>query len=320
MSAAAPWVLPWIAFLAVWMLLCPVAFGLHRLARGRLAALAPSERSTLLLALAALPVSVAALVALLGFMPAVGGFIVDYHCHADTGCGPHVPILHDGAPYAMTFGALLLATALALCGGVLRRLRRTQRLANALGSLAEPEPRQPYEIVTSAECFAYCIGLWRPKVVVSTGLIRRLSSQELDAVVAHEHAHAARRDNLRHGLAALGLLPLGPRARRKLLADLSLASEQACDLIAAERSGSTSLLSALATLQPTSRARAAASAAFEAPATIASRVAALAPESAVSNAAAYSVSATIAAGYACCTLVTTYLAHHGSEVLLAWLG
>src|SRR5690606_22112798 len=117
-SAVGSWLLPWIAFLASWILLCPVAFVLHRLARGRLAALPPSERSTLLLALAAAPVSIAALVALLGFMPALGGHIVD-HCHAGLGCGPHVPLLHGGAAYAFAFGGLLLATTFMLSSGVL---------------------------------------------------------------------------------------------------------------------------------------------------------------------------------------------------------
>lgn len=320
-TAVGPWVLPWIAFLAVWMALCPAAFALNRLAKHRLTAVAAAERSTLLLALATLPVTVAALVAVLGFTPWLGGMLVDRHCHADTGCGAHVPILHAGAPYALSVGALLLGTTLTLCGGVFRRLRHTQRFASALGVLAEPAPRARCEIIESPEPFAYCIGLWRPKVLISTGLERALSAEALEAVVAHEHAHAARRDNLRHGLAALALLPLGPRARRALLADLTLSSEQACDRTAIETTGNASaLLGALAAMRSdrrrTPRLR---TTSFGATTTLASRLAALdGSDSTARN--VYVVPAIIAGVYTVATLATTYVAHHGAERLLGWLG
>lgn len=319
-AAAGSWTLPWIAFFAAWLLLCPAAFTLHRLAAGRLAAIPAAQRSALLLALAVLPIIVAALVAVLGFTRSLGGLIVDPHCHAETGCGAHVPILHAGAPYALTVGALLCVTTLVLCGGVWRRLRRTQRVASALGMLAEPAPVARCEIVESQEPFAYCIGLWRPKVVISTGLERTLSSEELKAVVAHEQAHAARLDNLRHGLAALALLPLGPRARRTLLADLTLASEQACDRAALEPAGNADvLLGAFATLQPNGHTPAARTAGFDAAATLASRVAALERGRFEPHATSAAL-ATVIGGYTAAVLAITYVAHHGAEWLLGWLG
>jgi Zn-dependent protease with chaperone function len=319
-ASAGPWALPLIAFFAAWLSLCPAAFALHRLASRRFAALPPGARSASLLALAMLPVTVAALVAVLGFTPTLGGLIVDQHCHPDTGCGAHVPIVHAGAPYALAFGALLLVTTLALCAGVLRRLQRTHRVASTLGFLAEPAPLSRCEIIESSERFAYCIGLWRPKVVISRGLESALSTDELNAVVAHEHAHAARRDNLRHGLAALALLPLGPRARRALLADLSLASEEACDHAALRPSGDAgALLGALATFQPDRRALAAHAIGFGAAATLESRVAALARRHAQAH-TSYLVPATVIAVYTVAVLTTTYAAHHGAELLLGWLG
>lgn len=319
-AAAGSWALPWIAFFAVWLLLCPAAFALHRLAARRLAALPPAQRSALLLALAALPVTVAALVAVLGFTPSLGGLVLDHHCHAETGCGAHVPILRAGAPYAMTVGAVLLVTTLVLCGGILRRLQSTQRIASTLGVLAEPTPLERCEIVDSPVPFAYCIGLWRPKVVISTGLERALSKEELEAVVAHEYAHAARRDNLRHGLAALALLPFGPRARRALLADLSLASEEACDRAALGPTGNTdALLGAFATLRPDRRTLAARTTGFGAVATLANRVAALQPGRFEPH-ADYVVPVTVIIVYTAAILATTYGAHHGAELLLGWLG
>jgi Zn-dependent protease with chaperone function len=44
---------------------------------------------------------------------------------------------------------------------------------------------------------AFCAGLFRPYVYVTTATAERLSPNELDAVLAHEAAHARRRDPLR---------------------------------------------------------------------------------------------------------------------------
>ena len=318
-AGAAPWVLPWIAFFAAWMLLCCAAFALHRLTARHIAAIPAAERSALLLALAMLPVTVAALVALLGFTPSLGGVLVDHHCHAGQGCGAHVPILYAGAPYALTVGALLFVTTLVLCGSVLRRLRHTQRVAGALGLLAEPAPLAHCRMIDSPVPFAYCIGLWRPKVVISKGLERTLTREELNAVVAHEQAHAARRDNLRHGFAALALLPLGPRARRALLADLTLASEQACDRAAIGPAGnSAALLGAFATIQPGGRMLATRATDSGAATTLASRVAAL-ERGRFEAYSHYAVPAAVIGAYTTAALVTTFVAHHSAELLLGWL-
>jgi Zn-dependent protease with chaperone function len=48
---------------------------------------------------------------------------------------------------------------------------------------------------------AYCIGLLRPSVVVSSGLVRQLGAPELRAVVAHEASHYRHRDPLRAAVA-----------------------------------------------------------------------------------------------------------------------
>jgi Zn-dependent protease with chaperone function len=317
-TAAAQWVLPWIAFVTTLLVLTPSTYALHGAVRHRLAAIAPRERSTLLTALAVMPASVAALVAVLGFMPSLGGWIVDPHCHAETGCGPHVPHLHAGAPYALSLGVALLGAAAALWSSIVGRLRRTQRLASALGSMAEPSPRDRFETVDSPEAFAYCVGLWRPKVVVSTGLIRRLRPEQLRAVVAHEQEHALRRDNLRHALASACSLPLGSRGRRKLLADLTSASEEACDRTAAARTNSETVLAALAALAPAKRAPRMGTT-FDSSASLATRTEALSRPPA-SGQTATAVAAAIVLAYAVGTLGTTYVAHHGAEWLLDWLG
>ena len=111
-----PLVLPWITFAGAWAVLAVVACALHRLLRGPLSGLDAEQRGVLLLALALLPLVSAAGAAVLGFAPAVGGFVVDAHCHPDTGCSTHVPTLRAEA----SLGALLLF-AIAASSAVIAR-------------------------------------------------------------------------------------------------------------------------------------------------------------------------------------------------------
>jgi hypothetical protein len=53
------------------------------------------------------------------------------------------------------------------------------------GVVCDPVPR------------AFCVGLLRPKVYLTSGAIAALDAAERDAVIAHERAHARRRDPLR---------------------------------------------------------------------------------------------------------------------------
>ncbi len=54
--------------------------------------------------------------------------------------------------------------------------------------------------VDSVSADAFCAGLFRPRVYVTTALARRLGADELEAVLLHEAEHARRRDPLRRAL------------------------------------------------------------------------------------------------------------------------
>ncbi|HUF47415.1 MAG TPA: M56 family metallopeptidase [Vicinamibacterales bacterium] len=74
------------------------------------------------------------------------------------------------------------------------------------------------------------VGIWRPRLVVARAVLDACTAEELDAVIAHEQHHVARRDNLRRALLAavpdpLASLPLS----RRLLADWREATEDAAD-------------------------------------------------------------------------------------------
>jgi Zn-dependent protease with chaperone function len=51
--------------------------------------------------------------------------------------------------------------------------------------------------VAQAEALSFCIGFLSPRIVVSTGLLDKVSSRELTAILAHEQWHQQQRDPLR---------------------------------------------------------------------------------------------------------------------------
>jgi beta-lactamase regulating signal transducer with metallopeptidase domain len=103
----------------------------------------------------------------------------------------------------------------------------------------------------SAAAAAFCAGLLRPRVFVTSAMVASLPDQELDAVLVHEAEHAHRRDPLRRlaGRAAADVLfwlPLVGWWSRRRLEDAELAADRA----AIRRVGRTPLARALRATAP----------------------------------------------------------------------
>ena len=74
---------------------------------------------------------------------------------------------------------------------------RIQPLPVAVESLAvQLGIAEQLRIVGLGEPFAFCAGLLRPRIFLSTGLLDRLAADELEAVLRHEAWHVSRRDPL----------------------------------------------------------------------------------------------------------------------------
>ena len=84
---------------------------------------------------------------------------------------------------------------------------------------------------------AFTAGLSRPEVYISSSLLASLPSDMIGVVVAHERAHVRRRDGMLQFAAYLFSVLHCPWVRRRLLEDLSLTCEQACDQEAAREAG-----------------------------------------------------------------------------------
>ena len=126
-------------------------------------------------------------------------------------------------------------------GRLLRQARRCGRVL-ALESEATPVLQIPshYPLLALA-------GSWRPRVLISTGVMETLSGAELRAAMRHEAAHRGARDNLKR-LLWLGLPPAWPggRGARELEREWARQTEWAADDEAAgDEAGRLALAAAL---------------------------------------------------------------------------
>jgi Zn-dependent protease with chaperone function len=104
----------------------------------------------------------------------------------------------------------------------LRLLGRTLDRANCTAVSAETRS-YPVIVVDDVVPFAFCRGVLRPHIYLSTGLENLLNAEELNAVLAHEKVHARRRDPLRVLVAHVVAAALFPVPLSRLLRDRYLA-------------------------------------------------------------------------------------------------
>jgi Zn-dependent protease with chaperone function len=214
-----------LASAALWPWLRRRLAGKHPAAVARwlwLAAAAPSLAPPLAVALCLLP-------ALLGadHCPQHGE-----HAHL---CLHHLAAARGGAASALV-GLAAGGLGLALLAGA-ARLARAHRAIARLAPGAPPTFAADVEVLATDAPLSLSLGAFRPRIVMSDGLVRALAPASLAVVLEHERAHVRRRDALRALLARALSWPHLPRLRRELLAALALATERACDEVAAQRSG-----------------------------------------------------------------------------------
>lgn len=180
-----------------------------------------------------LPLIVAVLAMLTLLAPAIAPMAGPAHCHDGLACTAHVPITLPGVGVALlALSGLVLLLAAVLVLRALRAAWRVRMLLQGLGSRAD---ERGFLRLQTATPLALSVGLWRPRVALSEGLLAQMSAAELAVVLAHEEAHGRRRDNL----LLLGLGMGFPLARLSpLWTDLVQALEMRADAAARDHVGS----------------------------------------------------------------------------------
>lgn len=186
-----------------------------------------ATRSFAVLCYGLMPPAIGIVTAILSVHPEITRFLVPEHCHQGA-CGSHIPAVN---PHS--FGGLgLAATATGLAFIALlsagNALLAGRRRFDTLFALAQQDPARGYHLLESDDIVAWCCGLIRPRIVVSRGLVARLSGPQLNVILAHEAAHAARLDNLR-ALLLRWTTALWPASRQRARQDMRDDCEGACD-------------------------------------------------------------------------------------------
>jgi Zn-dependent protease with chaperone function len=207
---------------------------------GWLARIAPRQRVFWLFGFIASPALVSLLltaVCLLPWLVSVAAPALD-HCESDV---EHSHLCFNHPPAAEEGGWAVLSVA---AGYVLWRFTRgflaalrSRRLVSQLRAASRPRREPCVAEVPSSAPLCIAAGFVRPTVIVSTGLVASLPPDELRAVLAHERAHVARRDALLLAVARAFAVLHVPWFARRVLDELELACELACDEEAARSVG-----------------------------------------------------------------------------------
>jgi beta-lactamase regulating signal transducer with metallopeptidase domain len=116
-----------------------------------------------------------------------------------------VAILGQEMSYPVANLAAILVLGLALLGAIVvvitiaaatREARATRRLGRRLAARHQGAVEDAF-VIADARPQAFCIGLLKPRVYITTGALAILDDEALQAVLMHERHHARRRDPLR---------------------------------------------------------------------------------------------------------------------------
>ncbi|MBU0536927.1 MAG: M48 family metalloprotease [Gammaproteobacteria bacterium] len=189
-----------------------------------------ASRFTLLYAL--LPPAAAVLALIILSLPALAFPFVAYHCH-DAICTPHTLHMTTDTLEGIISVIAVVAILTGLCVLIATQLISSRKRLQAMRDLSEAHPAN-YRLVDSPDHLAWCAGLLRPQVYLSSGLLTSLSAEQLRIIVAHEQTHAIRRDNLRKWLLYWATLVWPKKIRQGIRQNFSNYSEHICDLVAAQ--------------------------------------------------------------------------------------
>lgn len=233
---------------------------LVRAIRGNLGQLAPQLRYRALVVLAMLPVLTAVVLLLSACLPSLLALIVpDFdHCPRHDDGHPHLCFVHlpqIGLSAPLVLGLVFVSIYVILRAGIAATsVLGAVRLLRALIQTGERRSDLGVTMLDTPQPVCLAAGLLNPHILMSRGLLERLSDEERHVVLAHEQAHVRRRDALMASvLRALSVVHL-PWVARWLVYEAEIAAEQICDEMASHSVGDrVAVASAILTVERAAR-------------------------------------------------------------------
>ncbi len=213
--------------------------------------LRPARRARLLIYAAVAPWLFGVAGALMAFLPTVAfefglvwDWCLDRAARGGFACPMHPDTIGVGAAawlLLVPFGAL----AIVLAWDAWRLSRQARGLSLQLDAVTTRVLDGDVRVVDTPRALAAATAWPCRRIYVSESALARLNGDEVHALFEHERAHIRRRDSYFLLLARLSSVLLMPSTRRRLLEELHLAVEQACDRQAARVVGAEVVASAL---------------------------------------------------------------------------
>ncbi|MBW9268472.1 MAG: M48 family metalloprotease [Candidatus Thiodiazotropha sp. (ex. Lucinisca nassula)] len=165
------------------------------------------------------------------YMPTVAFSLVADHCHGAL-CTPHTLQITTETINGMVT-VTFIVTILVFVGTlmVMQSLSGRRRL-QTLSDLSESTSKY-YRLVDNPVAVAWCAGLFRPQVFLSSGLVNNLSTRQVQIILTHELAHAMRRDNLSKWCLHWATIAWPKSRRQRIRYEFVDYTEQISDLAAA---------------------------------------------------------------------------------------
>lgn len=144
-----------------------------------------------------------------------------------------IPDVSLAGALSLVLGVLSFAVIGLALTSAWRQLRASRRFVRALDIVERRSVGgATVAVVDERDPLAFCAGLLRPRIYVSTAALAALDGDELQAVVAHERHHARQRDPLRILVArlladALFFLPAARRLGERYASLAELAADRA---------------------------------------------------------------------------------------------
>jgi Zn-dependent protease with chaperone function len=113
------------------------------------------------------------------------------------GAGFTYPAVNVAAALLLLLAALGVTVLVTAGIAIWRQLRAYRRFVAHVPVLGQLPGHPDVTVIADTKPQAFCLGYLRPHVYISTGAVKLLSSDELDAVLLHEQHHLSARDPLR---------------------------------------------------------------------------------------------------------------------------
>tara|TARA_R110000824_G_scaffold399102_1_gene604025 strand:+ start:69201 stop:70208 length:1008 start_codon:yes stop_codon:yes gene_type:complete len=215
---------------------------LYPLIQKPISSLNPTLQARIVFLWSILPILTVFIILFLALLPSLFQItgISNDHCLGHIEGHLHFCLAHRNAPVNSLFvwipAIIFLAHLSYIALNFLVDICETVRFKNKLSSLI-PESEKDIVVLDTNTPLALSCGLLKQTIYLSKGLLKCLTEEEKNIIIAHEKAHIWRRDALAKLFSRSLSLMHFPGTRSSLLNHLTLACEQSCDNAAAEKNG-----------------------------------------------------------------------------------